>query len=101
MYTVLYLQPHKELVAKTRTLLLDELNALTASDTTPLSDDWRAIIFCYLQCLCSDLVRAFGGAAHHDDMGMAECVDPLAVWRMGRQLAQRILYSMTAALAID
>jgi hypothetical protein len=38
-YTVLHLQWHEELAAKTRELLLDELNALAVSDATPHSGD--------------------------------------------------------------
>ncbi len=79
-YTVLYLQRHKELAAKMRELLLDELNALAALDATPHNGDWRAIVFCRSQRLCSNLVRAFGAAAHHGGMGAAECVDALAEW---------------------
>jgi superfamily II DNA/RNA helicase len=100
-YTVLHLQRHEELAAKMRELLLDELNALAASDATPHSGDWRAIVFCRSQRLCSDLARAFGAAAHHGSMGAAERVDALAEWQLGRQPAQRILFATTAAMAID
>ncbi len=99
-YTVLHLQWHEELVAKTLELLLDELNAL-ASDATPLSSDWRTIVNCRLQHLYGDLARAFGAAVHHGGMGVAERVDALAVWQLGRWPAQRIIFATMAALAID
>ncbi len=97
---MLHLQRHEELTAKTHEQLHDNLNVL-ASDATPLSGDWRAIVYCLPQRLCGDLAWAFGTAAHHGAMGTAESVDTLAMLQLGWRSAKRILFAMTAALAID
>ncbi len=76
---MLHLQLHEELVAKTRKLLVDELNALMVSDTILLSSVWRTIVLCCLQRLCCNLVRAFGTTTHHGGMGTAERVDLLVI----------------------